>query len=458
MTRILQASEVFTAMSLVTMLSLSCRHTYSWLLPVIENHHKMRVSITSNNYFNSDMIHHQDTRISSFGSAAVSSTIRRQHTLKREITRLRSTKESHVDENKINSETIIISSEDRIFLNQALDYAKFGLRKTFPNPAVGCVIVRQDTGDVVGAGFHPRAGYPHAEVFALLEAAGHVKSGVEAARSVMEAKSVTTTSSNSNSNSNSSSINGEDLQRLIDIYTGVHTGEGDGSGPQQLFGDCFADVPITAYVTLEPCCHYGRTPPCASSLCLAQVDRVVVGYQDPNPRVDGGGCKVLEDAGINVDLVDDEGCGKIVDIFVKRITPRDYDDQSYAHITGTHRRCLRQIAGRKKNDNTLKQMSWNSRAAKAKNEEETNDLILPARWMEELDATLWKEEIVNLRLNKAVQKKKLAKQLGSRIAAMLGAHIAQNVGHTVLLFRHGIPKVMDLDALVEDSCSDSDNN
>jgi len=331
----------------------------------------------------------------------------------------------------------ILSSDDRLFLARALEISKFGLHKTFPNPAVGCVIVRQDTGDVVGEGFHPRAGCPHAEVFALLEAAGHVTSGVEAAKSVME-RDVLEKDNNG-------------LQRIIDVYTGIGTTQNDDDdnrqGPQKLFSDIFVDVPITAYVTLEPCCHYGRTPPCASSLALAKVDRVVVGFRDPNPRVDGGGCKVLQDAGIDVDMANDEGCARIVDAFVKRILPKDYDDQSYAHMTGRHRRILRQIAGRKKNDKTLQEVSW---SAKAKNEVATDDLELPAEWMEHLDAVLWKEEIVNLRLNRAVQKKKLAKQLGERIAKQLGAHVAQAVGHTVLLYRPGIPKVLDLNALTKD--------
>mmetsp|Transcript_36513 Transcript_36513/g.40765 ORF Transcript_36513/g.40765 Transcript_36513/m.40765 type:complete len:435 (-) Transcript_36513:85-1389(-) len=331
----------------------------------------------------------------------------------------------------------ILSSDDRLFLARALEISKFGLHKTFPNPAVGCVIVRQDTGDVVGEGFHPRAGCPHAEVFALLEAAGHVTSGVEAAKSVMEGDVL------------EKDDNG--LQRIIDVYTGIGTTQNDDDdnrqGPQKLFSDIFVDVPITAYVTLEPCCHYGRTPPCASSLALAKVDRVVVGFRDPNPRVDGGGCKVLQDAGIDVDMANDEGCARIVDAFVKRILPKDYDDQSYAHMTGRHRRILRQIAGRKKNDKTLQEVSW---SAKAKNEVATDDLELPAEWMEHLDAVLWKEEIVNLRLNRAVQKKKLAKQLGERVAKQLGAHVAQAVGHTVLLYRPGIPKVLDLNALTKD--------
>jgi pyrimidine deaminase RibD-like protein len=98
-----------------------------------------------------------------------------------------------------------IMPEDKRFMQHALDLAALAKGLTYPNPAVGCVIVA--AGSVVGEGFHPRAGEPHAEVFAL-RAAG---------------------------------------QRAIGA---------------------------TAYVTLEPCNHYGLTPPCSNALVEAQVARV----------------------------------------------------------------------------------------------------------------------------------------------------------------------------------------
>lgn len=122
-------------------------------------------------------------------------------------------------------------AKDRYFMMLAIEQAKRGLYTTRPNPAVGCVIVQAD--QVVGRGFHPKAGQPHAEVFALKDA------GTRA-------------------------------------------------------------IGATAYVTLEPCSHTGRTPPCARALIEVGVKRVVIAGLDPNPQVAGRGVKLLEEAGIAV--------------------------------------------------------------------------------------------------------------------------------------------------------------
>ena len=114
----------------------------------------------------------------------------------------------------------------------ALRLAERGLCTTQPNPRVGCVIAQGD--EVVGTGFHQRAGEPHAEVYALREAG-------ERARGA------------------------------------------------------------TAYVTLEPCAHHGRTPPCADALVAAGVKRVAIAAEDPFPQVDGRGMSLLRAAGITVD-------------------------------------------------------------------------------------------------------------------------------------------------------------
>jgi diaminohydroxyphosphoribosylaminopyrimidine deaminase / 5-amino-6-(5-phosphoribosylamino)uracil reductase len=121
---------------------------------------------------------------------------------------------------------------DRAAMARALTLADRGLETTQPNPRVGCVIAHGE--QIVGEGWHERAGEPHAEVNAL-RAAGR------------------------------------------------------------------SAVGATAYVTLEPCSHHGRTPPCVEALIAAGVARVIFALEDPNPRVSGQGAEALRQAGIAVD-------------------------------------------------------------------------------------------------------------------------------------------------------------
>jgi pyrimidine deaminase RibD-like protein/RNA-binding protein YhbY len=321
-----------------------------------------------------------------------------------------------------------LSEQDEQYLDLAVQHARIGMGRTFPNPAVGCVIVQGS--EVVGAGFHPKAGMPHAEVFALLQAAGHLEDGVAAAKSIVDGSDLA-------------------LMKKVTQLTDEYLAE---SGPAKLFGDTFAGKETTAYVTLEPCCHHGKTPPCAASLTLAGVQKVVVGFRDPNPRVDGGGYKVLEEAGIQVveaDGASRDACAAIVENFVKRITPRENTD--YSSINGAKRRALRALVGRKKADSTLSVFPWKGPSIgkdfDGDLEDTVNQLPLDAKWLEQADALLWKHELVLLRLNTAVAKKKGAKILGERIAEQLDAHVAQVVGHTALLYRPSIPAVLDLEEL-----------
>lgn len=126
----------------------------------------------------------------------------------------------------------MFSETDISMMQNALKLAALGRFSTSPNPRVGCVIAQG--GQVVGQGFHVKAGEPHAEVHALRQA-GEMAKGA------------------------------------------------------------------TAFVTLEPCSHYGRTPPCAEALVQAGVSRVVVAMRDPNPLVAGKGLALLEAAGIKTE-------------------------------------------------------------------------------------------------------------------------------------------------------------
>ncbi|MGE8539759.1 bifunctional diaminohydroxyphosphoribosylaminopyrimidine deaminase/5-amino-6-(5-phosphoribosylamino)uracil reductase RibD [Acinetobacter sp. ANC 3813] len=123
------------------------------------------------------------------------------------------------------------TKSDLDWMQCALAQAETAIYRTRPNPAVGCVIVKNN--QIIGRGATAPVGGPHAEVFALKEAG-------EQARGA------------------------------------------------------------TAYVTLEPCAHYGRTPPCAKGLVDAGIARVVIACSDPNPLVAGKGVQILKDAGIDV--------------------------------------------------------------------------------------------------------------------------------------------------------------
>jgi len=146
----------------------------------------------------------------------------------------------------------VYSADDHRYMALALRLAELGLNSTSPNPRVGCVIVRD--GEVIGEGWHQRAGTPHAEVHALQQAGA-------AARGA------------------------------------------------------------TVYVTLEPCSHHGRTPPCAEALIASGVARVVAAMRDPNPQVAGRGLVQMEAAGISVDCGLLEEAARELNIgFVSRMT------------------------------------------------------------------------------------------------------------------------------------------
>ncbi|MFO7576440.1 MAG: bifunctional diaminohydroxyphosphoribosylaminopyrimidine deaminase/5-amino-6-(5-phosphoribosylamino)uracil reductase RibD [Pelovirga sp.] len=147
-----------------------------------------------------------------------------------------------------------VATGQTIFMQRAIAMAQQGMGRTAPNPAVGAVVVRD--GQIVGEGFHPAAGEPHAEIFALRQAGA-------AAR-------------------------GADL-----------------------------------YVTLEPCCHYGRTPPCTRAIIAAGIRRVFIGTQDPNPRVSGAGILALREAGIETQVgLLQRQCDALIAGFTKHLQTR----------------------------------------------------------------------------------------------------------------------------------------
>lgn len=357
-----------------------------------------------------------------------------------------------------------LTSSDIHHMKQATQLARIAYGNTYPNPAVGCILVQNDsslssTTTVIGSGFHPKAGMPHAEVFALLEACGHVDCGVEAAKSVMNLNDY----SDSSSSSSSSELTSKVLE-LLNVYKGE-------DGALKLFGNTMISMDVTAYVTLEPCCHVGQTPPCALSLVAAGIQRVVVGFRDPNPRVDGGGIQILKDSGINVRVLDAASdfveekeaaveCADLVEYFVKRISPGNgFSDDMYEDMNGKKKRLLRAMALRQKTEGTMPSVEWMPQKGMAAIDEKDVDLLheinIDPKFLESVDQSLFNHELVLLRLNSIVNKKKGAKILGERVAKVVNAHLAQVLGHTALLYRPGVPPVLDLDELIQKEVDDN---
>ena len=86
---------------------------------------------------------------------------------------------------------------------------------------------------------------------------------------------------------------------------GYHAAYGSAHAEVAAIGDCAADpVGATMYVTLEPCCHHGRTPPCTEAIVSAGISRVVVASDDPTDKASGRGLGILRDEGVDVEVVD----------------------------------------------------------------------------------------------------------------------------------------------------------
>lgn len=112
----------------------------------------------------------------------------------------------------------------------------------------------------------------------------------------------------------------------------VKNGRVVGKGYHKRYGEAHAEVNAlndagkaanggTLYLNLEPCCHFGKTPPCTDAVIKAGIKRVVAGMTDPNPKVSGKGFEILKRGGIQVDVgVLEEECGRLNEAFIKRIT------------------------------------------------------------------------------------------------------------------------------------------
>ncbi|SHE61310.1 bifunctional diaminohydroxyphosphoribosylaminopyrimidine deaminase/5-amino-6-(5-phosphoribosylamino)uracil reductase RibD [Pedobacter caeni] len=148
---------------------------------------------------------------------------------------------------------------DELYMQRCLELASLGMGNVSPNPLVGCVIVSE--GKIIGEGYHEKIGEAHAEVNAV--------------------------------------------KAVFDRY-----------------GDEAAGLlaQATAYVSLEPCAHFGKTPPCADLLIRHQLKKVVIGNRDPFEAVDGKGIEKLRNAGIEViSGVLEEACSALNRRFFTRI-------------------------------------------------------------------------------------------------------------------------------------------
>lgn len=178
----------------------------------------------------------------------------------------------NIDNESMNIDNESKNKNDEKYMRQAIEIAKKGIGWANPNPLVGAVIVKNDK--IIGEGAHLKYGSLHAERNAILSAKDNLEKDDK-----------------------------------IDSIEGS-----------------------TIYVTLEPCCHYGKTPPCTEAIIDNKIKRVVIGSRDPNPKVSGKGVRILREAGIEVitDFLKEE-CDALNDIFFHYIkNKRPYVLMKYA--------------------------------------------------------------------------------------------------------------------------------
>lgn len=147
------------------------------------------------------------------------------------------------------------------YMQRAIELAEKGIGYVSPNPLVGAVIVKDN--QIIGEGYHERYGEAHAEINALKSVADDV------------------------------------------------VAQPDGL------------VSATMYVTLEPCCHFGKTPPCVDAIIQSGIQRVVIGLADPNPLVAGKSIEKMEAHGIDVTVgIEADAIQKMNAAFIKYITTK----------------------------------------------------------------------------------------------------------------------------------------
>ena len=170
-----------------------------------------------------------------------------------------------------------------IFMEQALELAKKGKFKTAPNPCVGAVLVYNNT--VIARGYHEEYGKAHAEVNCLLDA---IKSGIFY-QAIQE---------------NNVHFSNPLLQKALEEYR------------QKEFSKNINLAECTLYVTLEPCNHFGKTPPCTHAIIEAGIKTVVIGMLDPNPKASGGIAYLQENSVTIISGILEEKCRDLLADFL----------------------------------------------------------------------------------------------------------------------------------------------
>ncbi|MCK9203080.1 MAG: bifunctional diaminohydroxyphosphoribosylaminopyrimidine deaminase/5-amino-6-(5-phosphoribosylamino)uracil reductase RibD [Bacteroidales bacterium] len=169
------------------------------------------------------------------------------------------------------------------YMRRAIRLARLGTGWVDPNPMVGAVLVKD--GKIIGEGFHEYFGGPHAEVNALKNFCQAEVPSWDGTINEMPVR--------------------EMMEKILESARGL-----------------LQDA--TLYLTLEPCAHEGKTPPCAGFIVESGISRVVVGLKDPNPDVNGKGIGILRAGGVEVTTgVLEKEIRSLNEVFIKYITTRD---------------------------------------------------------------------------------------------------------------------------------------